>query len=84
MAQKMTWKEIRKAYPNEWVAVARYENQGAVAVSGEVIAHDDDKKSFYAHSSTLLPSYGKLAIRFTGELVKNADTPLLWQISATK
>lgn len=79
----MNWEEIKKAYPDEWVAVANYDSDGPVAVSGDVILHEPDKESFYSQSSKLLASYGTLAVRYTGELVKDADTPLLWQISDT-
>lgn len=80
----MTWDEIKSTYPNEWVAIANYHNDGPVDVSGDVILHDHDKEAFYSQSANLLRQYKRLAVRFTGVLIKNADIPLLWQISDTR
>jgi hypothetical protein len=80
----MTWEEIKSTYPNEWVAIANYHSDGAVDVSGEVILHDHNKEAFYSQSAKLLRKHKRLAVRYTGELVRNADVPLLWQISDTK
>jgi len=35
----MTWSEICRAYPDEWVAVVDYKREGPVEVSGIVVGH---------------------------------------------
>ena len=83
MEQKMTWEEMLGAYPNEWVAVANYEHTGALEVSGLVIAHHSSKKPFYERVRQLRPQYHDIAVRYTGQLIKNPEIPLLWQITHT-
>ena len=83
MKQKMTWGEMVEAYPNEWVALVDYEQNNPAEIDGIVVVHGSDRKSFHETVGQLLPQYGNMAIRYTGELVKNPDIPLLWQISHT-
>ncbi len=81
MGKKMTWEEIKKNYPDEWIAVVNYERISAIGVSGTLVAHHPNKKSFHQSVRELMPQYGKIAVRFTGQLIKNPEVPLLWQIS---
>lgn len=83
MGQKMTWDELVEAYPDEWVALADYEVNGTVDITGTVIAHGPDKKSFHEEVRELMPQYHDIAVRYTGRLVKNQEIPLLWQITHT-
>ena len=83
MGQKMTWDEMKKAFPNEWVAVVNYIPDDSGEVEGEVVAHFDDKDVFYGELKNLVPRYGDIAMRYTGERIKNAEVPLLWRISHT-
>ncbi|OGQ44514.1 MAG: hypothetical protein A3H42_03035 [Deltaproteobacteria bacterium RIFCSPLOWO2_02_FULL_46_8] len=77
----MSWEEIQKTYPNEWVAVIDYKREGPVEVSGVVIGHAPERDEFYA--STDIQKYDRVALRYTGELIQESDLPLLWQISHT-
>lgn len=79
----MTWPQICEAYPNEWVVVVNYENIGQVDVNGTVVAHAPEKSGFQVAPRTIIQQYGKIAVRYTGELVQDSDLPLLWQISST-
>lgn len=83
MAQRMTWAEMKKAYPNEWVAVANYVSDDVGDVDGDVIYHSDDKDEFYKRLGNLVPQYHDVAMRYTGHRIKNEEIPLLWQISRT-
>lgn len=83
MNQKMNWKEMVKTYPNEWVALADYEEKGAVEIIGMVIAHSRNKKIFHKKVRKHMPQYRDVAVRYTGQLIKNPETPLLWQITHT-
>ncbi|MDO8526901.1 MAG: hypothetical protein Q7T03_04340 [Deltaproteobacteria bacterium] len=83
MTEKINWAEMVKTYPDEWVALANYEQSGAVEISGTVIAHNPDKKIFHKTIRELMPVYRDIAVRFTGPLIKNPEIPLLWQITHT-
>lgn len=83
MSQKMTWDEMKKSYPDEWVALVDYEEDDRVDIEGVVVAHHPNRKTFHEMVSNLLPKYGDMSIRFTGPLVKNPEIPLLWQITDT-
>ena len=47
----MTWNEIKKTYPNEWVALDEYEIEGPLEVNGTIIAHNAKRKNFYSLSN---------------------------------
>ncbi len=84
MQQRMTWDEIKVSFPNEWVALIDYERTGAIGVVGTIVSHHADKKLFHEALRPLMTQYGKIAVRYTGRLIKDAEnTPLLWQISNT-
>lgn len=83
MNQQMNWKEMVKNYPNEWVALADYEEKDAVEIIGTVIAHHRNKKTFHQKVRKLMSQYRDVAVRFTGRLIKNPEIPLLWQITHT-
>lgn len=83
MGQKMTWDEIKDQFPNEWVALVNYERTSAIGVKGTLIVHNSNKKEFHITLRTLLPAYRDVAVRYTGQLIKNPEIPLLWQIMNT-
>ena len=64
MGQKMTWDEMKKAYPDEWLLITDYESDeyGRVA-AGVVERHSKDKAEVYR-----LPAVDKdCAFEYTGE-----------------
>lgn len=64
MGQKMTWDEMKAAYPDEWLLVTDYERDkfGNVSV-GVVERHSKSKKEVYK-----LPAPNKsCAFEYTGE-----------------
>lgn len=83
MAQRMTWEEMKKAYPDEWVAVVNYTTNEIGEVDGEVVIHSGDKSDFYDNVGKMINKFNGMAVRYTGELIKNAEIPLLWQITHT-
>ncbi len=83
MGQQMTWEEIKKAYPDEWVAIVNYTSGDCGDVDGEVVFHSNDKSEFYKQAKNVVAQYGGMAMCYTGELIKNAEIPLLWQITHT-
>lgn len=83
MGQSMSWEEMKGNFPDEWVAVADYKRTSAIGVAGTIVAHGRDKEAFHVSVKDLMVKYGKIAVRYTGRLVKNQEIPLLWQISRT-
>jgi hypothetical protein len=81
--KKMNWAEMVQKFPDQWVALADYEEKDSIEIKGIVVAHGPDRKIFHERVRKLLPEYEDLAIRYTGELIKNAEIPLLWQITHT-
>lgn len=86
MEKKMTWEEIKKAYPDEWVAIANIEGDTESPfgnIFGEVIIHDVDEAAFTRQLKK--KSFQQtIDIRFTGEVLPdNPLGPILWQISDT-
>lgn len=84
MGQRMTWEEMKKAFPDEWVAVVNYVSNGEGDIDGEVVSHSNDKGVFYRDLKGLVRRYGDVAMEYTGERIKNPEVPLLWQISHTE
>lgn len=81
MGTRMPWSQICNTYPNEWVVVVDYERKGPVEVDGVVVAHAPQKSGFHEPTRKILQQYGRIAVRYTGELIQASDLPLLWQIS---
>lgn len=69
--ERLSWEEIRRRYPDQWVMLADVENEeedSPVLRSGLVVAHGSRRKAVHAETKWLLagrelPS----ASRFTGE-----------------
>lgn len=79
MGKKMTWEEIKKSFPNEWVAIVHYK-KGSEApfgeIIGDVVAHSSDESEFTA--SLKSTSENDFDIRFTGDpLPDNPIGPVL-------
>ncbi|MBI4864646.1 MAG: hypothetical protein HY815_30980 [Candidatus Riflebacteria bacterium] len=69
MDEKLTWEEIKKKYPDEWVILLDYEDDpaGADVLSGIVFAHSSDERELL--DSTKLALTGKeRAILYTGDI----------------
>ena len=64
MEQKMTWEEMKKAYPDEWIRVIDYEiDEKGRLKSGIVLYHSPSKHETYSQ-----PLSGKSeAFWYTGE-----------------
>ena len=80
MQHHMTWEKICKSYPNEWVVVVEYERKGPVEVDGVVVAHGIQKSDLSGLVSQAMQKHGQAAVRYTGELIRESELPLLWQI----
>ncbi|MFH1829358.1 MAG: hypothetical protein ABH871_01090 [Pseudomonadota bacterium] len=86
MGVKMSWEEMKKTYPNEWVAIIDPEGDTESpfgAICGEVITHNPDETEF---TGQLKKSHLHkcVDIRYTGDVLPdNPVGPILWQISNT-
>ena len=82
MAQRMTWEEVKKVYPSEWVAFVSYTEKDGFPIEGIVVAHHPERELFHK-LLTGLTQYKDIAIRYSGQRIKNPEIPLLWQITGT-
>jgi len=64
MGQRMTWEEMKRNYPNEWLLITDYEtNECGRVITGVVERHSTDKDEVYR-----LPAIDKnCAFKYTGE-----------------
>ena len=64
MGQNMTWEEMKKMFPNEWLLVVDYELDALGDIkTGTVLRHSKSKDVVYA-----LPAVNQdTAFRYTGE-----------------
>lgn len=83
MPDPMTWNQICRTYPDEWVVVVCYENKGPVEVDGIVVMHGPDRNQFKDEIVKAMQKHGQVAVRYTGELIRDSELPLLWQIFPT-
>lgn len=64
--ERMTYEEIKKAHPNEWVLIDDLEVDNTLeVVSGVVVAHSPKRADVDAVS---IQKRGHLAIRYTGKI----------------
>ena len=66
MGQKMTWDEMKAAYPDEWLMVKDFETDSSGhLLSGVVARHSRCKDEVYAEPALPQPT----AFRYTGESI---------------
>ncbi|OGQ21739.1 MAG: hypothetical protein A3I05_09435 [Deltaproteobacteria bacterium RIFCSPLOWO2_02_FULL_44_10] len=64
MEKKMTWKEIEKKYPDEWVLVVDYDfTEFGEVKDGIVVTHSTNKEEIYSYPIEA----DKVGIWYTGE-----------------
>ncbi len=64
MVERMTWEEMKRAYPDEWLLVTDYETDSSGhLLSGVVERHSKYKNDVYAKPTTSQST----AFRYTGE-----------------
>jgi hypothetical protein len=66
MPDKLTWDEIKRRYPDEWVAVVDYHVEGCDLTDGVVVAHDKDREQVYQYLARERPK--DCATWFTGRV----------------
>lgn len=64
MAQKMTWEEMKKAYPDEWLLITDYETDESGNVAGGIVErHSKDDYEVFRLPALKQPC----AFKYTGE-----------------
>lgn len=85
MDQRLSWEEIKRKYPDQWVALINEEGDRAIpygAISGEVLIHDSDEDKFTQQLKGISLRNQTVDIRYTGDILPdNPVGPILWQIS---
>lgn len=52
MIEKLTWEEIKKKYPNEWVSLSNCERDNTgLLIKAEVFTHSKERKEVFAISA---------------------------------
>lgn len=82
-SQRLPWQSIVAKYPQEYIALIDTEETPTHIVSGIVVAHDPNRQRFHEKTKQLGPQHTELSISYTGKLVEDTTTPLLWQITPT-
>jgi hypothetical protein len=67
----LTIKEIRLAYPNEWVLLGNPELKGATVLAGSVVFHSKDKREIAYSTINWRERFESAITVFTGEMPKN-------------
>lgn len=66
MPDKLTWDEIKKRFPDEWVVLVDYSfNDNEDLTDGVVYAHGPERAQVYASASQ---GPKRTAVRYTGEI----------------
>lgn len=64
MGQKMTWEEMKKAYPDEWLLIVDFEDdESGNLISGVVERHSKDDREVFRLPALDRPG----AFKYTGE-----------------
>jgi hypothetical protein len=64
----ITWEEIKKAFPNEWVVIANPIFDGMKIVEGIVIANHHDKRIASMEGGENRAPYPSVTLTFTGQM----------------
>jgi hypothetical protein len=68
--EKLSFDNIKKMYPNEWIYLGDPEITDNEIVSAVLIAHHSDKKELAIQNSGKGKNFSSAVIRYTGEIVK--------------
>jgi hypothetical protein len=64
----MTWEDIKKVYPDEWVVVANPVFDGMKIVEGIVISNHHDKRIASMEGGEKRAPYPSVTLTFTGQM----------------
>ncbi len=64
LREKLDWDEIKRRYPDEWVAMVDYDKENHHVVAGVVVSHSSDQREALAMAG----SPPKMAFLWTGKI----------------
>ena len=79
----LTWEDIKKQYPDEWVVIGNPTFDGMKIVSGTVLAHHQDKRVASIEAGEKREGFTKFTITFTGQVKSNYHVGILRTIPKT-
>lgn len=76
-SRQMTWEEIQKAYPNEWILLGDPQWVGPRVVAGEVLFHGTDKRIVCMEGPARRKGFKTITAVFTGKSAVASHSGLL-------
>jgi len=76
----ITFDEIKKLYPNEWVLLGNPEMKNTSVLGGVVLYHSKDKKEVCYIGRDKTANFQSVTIAFTGDLKQNRKIGMLRRI----
>ncbi len=73
----VTWENIKKQYPDEWVVIGNPIFEGMQIVSGIVVSHHQDKRVASIEGGERREGFKKFTITYTGKIKSNYHIGLL-------
>jgi hypothetical protein len=79
----LTWEEIKKRFPDEWVVIGNPIFDSMKIVQGTVLSHHPDKRVASIEGGERREGFNKFTVSFTGEIKSNYHIGLLRTITKT-
>ena len=83
-AEKLSWDEIIKKYPEEWVVLANPIFAGMQITEGVVLTHHSDKRVASIESTERRTGFRKFTLIYTGSIPANHHIGLLKKVKSAK
>ena len=68
MPQSLSWEEIKRLYPEQWVVLGDPTLEGTKVLSGVVISHHADKRIASMEGGERRAGFKKFTLTFTGQM----------------
>jgi len=76
----ITFEQVTKLYPNEWVLLGNPEIENSLILGGVVLYHSKDKKEVCYIGRDKTADFSKVTIAYAGDLKKNRKIGILRKI----
>lgn len=80
----LSWEEIKKRHPDEWVVLGNPIIDGMAILKGTVLSHHPDKRVASLEGGERRKGFQKFTLTFTGQQHSKHHTGLLRTINKTK
>jgi hypothetical protein len=78
--QYLSFDELKKIYPNEWVLLGNPEMKNTKVLGGIVLYHSKDKKEVSYIGRDKTANFSTVTVAFAGELKQNRQIGILRKI----